>query len=237
MNFPYSYLTSPDVLGTGHPIPDRKYFDNDLTAEKISDEDWSLVHRICVKFHIQDFRSYTRLYTILDTVLLAIVYENFRASAFNVYGLDPTYTCTASSYGWQALLYQTGAVVDYIRDGEMLKKIQDGVRGGPCFSTKKIVQANNERTPLGFDPSKPSTHLCYFDVVSLYAHAMCGKFPVDGYQWVDYSAACNIDWSDDSVGSDGVGCILSVDLEYPHELHEPTSLLPLAPEKKCIRLE
>ena len=47
INFPYSYLTSPEVLVPGHQIPSRSHFDNDLTGEKISDSEWHLVQEMC----------------------------------------------------------------------------------------------------------------------------------------------------------------------------------------------
>ena len=267
MDFPYSYLSSPAVLEAEHPIPPRHYFDNDLTGEKLSDHDWNLVAEICKRFKITDFKGYTRLYTILDTILLSVVWESFRSGCLSIYHLDPTYVCTISSFAWQAFLFHTRASVDYIRDREMIEMIQEGnfysfdnhkmlhnltnggltinyfctilgIRGGPCFAQKKIVTANNnERTPMGFNPSKQRSHLVYFDIVSLYAHAMCGKFPVSDYACVAPEHLEKIDWTDERIGYDNTGFILKVDLEYPHEIHSKTESLPLAPQKKSIQLQ
>ena len=130
MDFPYSYLTSPEVLQPYHPIPPRHFFDNDLTGEKMTDSDWIKFNEICQRFNISDFPSLVRLYTCLDTVLLAVVWESFRSDCISIYSLDPTYQMTLSSYAWNAWLFTSRCSVDYIRDKDMLNMITDGIRGG-----------------------------------------------------------------------------------------------------------
>ncbi|CAG7830541.1 unnamed protein product [Allacma fusca] len=232
LKYPYTYLSSANVLEPGHPIPPKETFYNDLSLEDVSDKDWSNVQQLISEFKIKDFREFTRIYTMTDTILLGIVFENFRKQCFETYKLDPTYVCTTSGYSWQCFLHFTKAKIQYIRDMEMLKMIKDGIRGGVSFCTQKINTANNERCPLGFDPEKERTHLLYFDLNSLYATALTDKYPSSNYEWTSQEELDSINWQ---TYEGEKGYILKVDLSYPDKVQDQTVDLPLAPEK-CVIL-
>ena len=40
--FPYKFLSSEDVIKPGRPLPERHWFNNDLTREQITDEEWAM---------------------------------------------------------------------------------------------------------------------------------------------------------------------------------------------------
>ncbi|CAG7824185.1 unnamed protein product, partial [Allacma fusca] len=234
--YPYRYLSSPDVLIDGHPIPSQSHFDNDLANEKCTDEEWLVVQNVIRTFNIHDFRNFTRLYTMNDVILLAVIWENFRKNGLEMYGLDPTYMCTGSGYSFQCFLYKTRAEIEYIRDAKMLKWLSSGIRGGTSFCTIKMHTANNERCPNGYDPSKERTHIIYNDKVSLYATALLDKYPQSNFNWEDVKILESIDWRTfESI--DDTGYFLEVDLGYPHDVQDTTSDLPLAPEKRIITFE
>ena len=159
----YKYLSSPEVLKDGHPLPPREMWDNDLTNEKTTDKEWSLVHKVCETLQIKDLRTFTRVYTILDTVLLCIINTNFRSNCLELYGMDPLYNCTLSGFSWQAMLKSTGSKIDHIRDKKMLKLVTDSIRGGLCFNSKTHAEANNPLLPQ-YDPSKEDSYIAYYDV-------------------------------------------------------------------------
>ena len=125
----YQYLSSPEVLKDGHSLPPREMWDNDLKREKITDEEWNLVHKVCETFKIKDLRTFTRIYCLLDTVLLCMINTNFRSICMELYGLDPLFTCTLSGYSWQAFLRKTEARIEHVRDKNMLKLVNDSIRG------------------------------------------------------------------------------------------------------------
>ncbi|CAG7784858.1 unnamed protein product, partial [Allacma fusca] len=207
--FPYRYLTSPDVLNGG--IPDREYFNNDLANEMCTDSEWQLVQDVCSAFNISTFRQFTRLYTIVDTLLLAVIWENFRMNGMR-------------------------SEIEYIRDFKMIELLSKAIRGGFSFCTRKIQTANNERSTFGYDPTKNRTHLIYNDKVSLYATALLDKYPHSNYRWESVNDLDRIDWKSYE-SKDGKGYFLQVTLGYPPEVQDKTVDLPLAPERRVIKFE
>ncbi|CAG7831692.1 unnamed protein product, partial [Allacma fusca] len=117
----------------------------------------------------------------------------------------------------------------------MLDMVKSGIRGGTSFCTRKIVTANCEKGPLGYDETKDCKHIVYNDKVSLNATAMLDKFPHSGYRWEEREKLKTIDWKT-FAGQDETGYILNVSLAYPENIHDETSDLPLAPEKRRVKL-
>jgi len=159
----YKYLSSPEVLKDGHRLPPREMWDNDLKNEKMTDEEWDLVHKVCEALNKKDLRSFTRIYTILDTVLLCIINTNFRSNCLELYGMNPLYNCTLSGFAWQAMLKSTGSRIEHISDKRMLKLVTDSIRGGLCFNAKTHAEANNPLLPQ-YDPEKEDSYIAYYDV-------------------------------------------------------------------------
>lgn len=234
--YPYRALASEEDLKDGTKMPDREMFDNYLKHEKISDKDFELVHKICETFQIPDFRQYTRVYCVLDSILLAIVWEQFRSMGIEYYSIDPTYVCTTSGYAWNAFLCVSKIQLDFIRDKRMMDMVNDGIKGGSSFCTQHIVQANYPESMLGYGQNKPDTRLVYFDVVSLYATAMLNKLPHSQFELVGQEALESIDWENFNCDED-TGYILKVDLEYPPETQDRTIDFPLAPSRHSVCIE
>ena len=189
---------------------------------------------VCNRFKLDDFKKYVRLYCILDTLLLACVFCNYRGNSIKNYFLDPLGCPTIASYSWQCFLYKSKACVEFITDPSMLQMIRSGIRGGPSLCTQKIVTANNEDCARGYDSTRPREYLLYVDLNSMYASCMTKKFPVGEYRWMSEEEISKIDWASNELGSDNVGYILEVDLEYTHSLMDKTSWLPLAPQKRRV---
>ena len=57
----------------------------------------------CLKF-CTDIRDYHDLYVQCDTLLLADVFEKFRDTCIEIYGLDPSHFLSAPGLAWQACL-------------------------------------------------------------------------------------------------------------------------------------
>jgi hypothetical protein len=237
LNFPYSYLKSCAVLKNGAAIPDKSFFTDDLNKYPISEKDWGIVQKVIDQFKIKDFREYTRVYCMLDSILLAEVWEDFVQTGLENFGLDPNYCISASMYFWQCFLYQTKTELDYMVDEKMIQMIQDGIRGGPCYCTKRVIKANNERYPKTYNPSKERTQILYVDKNSLYAEAMTNKLPHSNFKWVPVDKLKKINWNDPSIGNENdTGYILNVSLRYPESIHNFTSDIPYAPENRKVQI-
>ncbi|XP_070550854.1 putative ankyrin repeat protein RF_0381 [Ptychodera flava] len=83
-----------------------------------------------------------------------------------------------------------------------------------------------------YDLEKPLTEIKYLDANNLYGWAMSQAMPVGGLHWMtmeellEYEDGAGLDWGPDARFPPS---FLEVDLEYPAELHEEHSDLPLAP--------
>ena len=58
-------------------------------------------------FGINNLGDYHDLYVQCDTLLLADVFEKFRDTCIEIYGLDPSHFLSAPGLAWQACLTKT----------------------------------------------------------------------------------------------------------------------------------
>ena len=84
-------------------LPPKKDFSSELTLEYISDKDYNHAQKAFEEF-CTDMGDYHDLYVQSDTLLLADVFEKFRDTCIDIYGLDPSYFLSAPGLAWQACL-------------------------------------------------------------------------------------------------------------------------------------
>jgi hypothetical protein len=77
----------------------------------------------------RSFKDYHLLYLKTDVLLLADVFENFRKTCFNYYGLDPANYISAPSLAWDAMLLKTNIALEQISDPKILDIIDDKKEG------------------------------------------------------------------------------------------------------------
>ncbi|KAG5342008.1 DPOM polymerase, partial [Acromyrmex heyeri] len=148
------------------------------------------------------------LYLKTDVLLLADIFENF-CSYLASYCLDPAHCYTLPGFTWDAMLKYTRIRFELLTDIDMVMFIERGIRGG-------------------FDPSKPSLYLIYYDVNNLYGWAMYQLLSYAEFQW--FEDAANFDVSVIAPDSP-TGYILEVNLEYPQHLHDRHTDLPFCPTR------
>ena len=170
---------------------------------------------------MKTMRDYHDLYQETDVLLLADVFEEFRNVCLRHYKLDPAWYYTSPGLAWDACLKMTGVNLELLHDQDMLLMVEKGIRGGVSMISKRYGRANNKYMEE-YDTSLPSKHIIYLDANNLYGWAMSKKLPTHGFKWMSQSKLAN--WSSFS-------CILEVDLEYPHDLHDLHNDYPLAPER------
>ena len=186
--------------------------------------------KVCEKFGIHDFKTYVRAYALIDSILLAIIYENLSAMGMEYSGLDCSYVCTTSGYAWQCFLFKTGINLDFVRSKSMNDMINSGIRGGVSMNTLSVAEMNFEGNKLGHDPEKPPSRMIDNDIISLYSTAMYHKLPHSQFEWATEEELESIDWENFDTEGDH-GFILMCDLSYPPECQERTLDLPLAPSR------
>ncbi len=171
-------------------------------------------------------------------LLLADVFEAFKAMCLKHYSLDPTHYYTSPGLALDAALKMMGIELQLISDSpnacniDMHLFMEKGIRGGVSVITHRHGEANN---PLveGYDPSKPTTHLIYWDANNLYGWAMSQCLPYGDLRWLNEQQIEVLNVKDVPEDEDE-GYILEVDLTYPAKLHNLHNDYPLAPGKLYI---
>ena len=148
-------------------LPPKEAFYNDLTKTHVSDQDYEFAQEVWRAFECRHLGDYHDVYLALDTLLLADVFENFRDSAITSYGLDPIHYCTLPGFAWDSFLKFTGVKIGLLKDPEMYKFMEEGIRGGVSVISHRYAKANNPYV-TGYDETKEKSYIVDLDANNLY---------------------------------------------------------------------
>ncbi|XP_011062995.1 PREDICTED: uncharacterized protein LOC105151147 [Acromyrmex echinatior] len=182
--FPYEYIDSVNKLDETN-LPSRELFYSSLTDEIAFDNDYQYATYVWQRFCIETLGDYSDLYLKTDVLLLADVFENFRDTCIESYGLDSTYYYTLPGYTWDVEIYYVDIRFELLTDIDIVMFVERGIRGGLSQCSHRYAQANNKYNTSSYDPSELLTYLMYFDVNNLYGWAMSESLPYGEFQWVD----------------------------------------------------
>ena len=232
--FPYDYVSSLDKLSETQ-LPPKEEFYSKLNDEDISDDDYQHAINVWNTFGCRTLRDYHDLYLKSDVLLLADVFENFRATCLKHYKLDPAHYYTSPGLAWDACLKTTGQHLELLSDYDMLMMFERGIRGGITHISKRYAEANNKYMK-NYNHSKDSKFIQYLDANNLYGWAMSQNLPTHGFKWMKNITIEKVDEilekANHCMSNFGrKGFIFEVDLEYPEHLWESHNDYPLAPEK------
>ena len=232
--YPYDYVSSLDKL-TESQLPPKEEFYSKLNDEDISDEDYQHAINVWNTFGCKTLRDYHNLYLKSDVLLLADVFENFRATCLKHYKLDPAHYYTSPGLAWDACLKTTGQNLELLSDYDMLMMFEKGIRGGITHISKRYAEANNKYMK-DYDSSKESSYIQYLDANNLYGWAMSQNLPTHGFKWMTNITKEKVieilEKANHSMSNHGrKGYIFEVDLEYPEHLWDEHNDYPLAPER------
>ena len=101
--YPYEYMDSWERFNETS-LPPKESFYSELNLEDISDKDYLHAQKVWDVFEIRNLGEYHDLYVQTDTSLLADVFEKFRDTCIEIYGLDPSHFLSAPGLAWQACL-------------------------------------------------------------------------------------------------------------------------------------
>ena len=217
--YPYDYMDCFERLAETS-LPPIEYWYSRLSDTNITADDYTHAHKVWEIFGMNTMRDYHDLYLKTDVLLLAEVFEEFRNVCLENYQLDPAWYYTSPGLAWDACLKMTKVNLELLHDQDMLLMVEKGIRGGVSMISTRYGKANNKYMK-DHDPSLPPKHIIYLDANNLYGWAMSKPLPTNGFKWMSKTQLK--DWK-------RLPCILEVDLEYPHELHDPHNDHPLAPE-------
>ena len=200
-----------------------------MSKSDISDEDYNHAKLVWDRFNCKIFRDYHDIYLKCDVLLLSDVFERFRKTTKENYGLDPCNYMTSPGLSWDAMLKMTKISLDLFSDYDMHTMIEMGIRGGISMAITRYAKANNKYIE-SYDEKENQSFLLYLDANNLYGHAMSRSLPVGDFEW-EIPTIKEIEEYNDELKK---GYIIDCDIEYPVELHDKHNQYPLAPENIII---
>ena len=141
--YPYEYMDNWEKFDETS-LPDKESFYSSLNMENIDDIDYRHGNNVFKKFKLNNLGEYHDLYVQSDTLLLADIFENFRNMCIKVYELDPAHFLSLLGLAWQACLKKTNVKLELLTDYDMLLMVEEGIRGGICYSIRRYANANNK---------------------------------------------------------------------------------------------
>ena len=173
--YPYEDMDSWEKFNETS-LQDKKALYSNLNLEDITDKDYARAQKVWEVFEIIDQGDCHDLYVQCDALLPADVFEKFRDTCIEIYGLDPSHFLSAPGLAWQACLKKTNVNLELLTDIDMLLMIEAGIRGGMCQSIHRYAKANN-RYMKNYSKKIESSYLIYLDAYNLYGWAMSQKLP------------------------------------------------------------
>ena len=101
--YPYEYMDSWERFNEISLPPETSFY-SELNLEDISGNDYLNAQKVWDVFEIRNLGEYHDLYVQTDTSLLADVFEKFRDTCTEIYGLHPSHFLSAPGLAWQACL-------------------------------------------------------------------------------------------------------------------------------------
>ena len=157
--------------------------------------------------------EYHDLYLQSDVLLLTNVFENFRNTCMQYYGLDPCHYFTSPGLSWDAMLKMTKVKLELMTNVNMYQFIEKGMHGGLSYIANRYGKANNKYMKE-YNENEPSKYLMYLDANNLYGWAMSQYLLYGSFKWLSDEELNKTDlgkYKEDS----REGLVLEVDLEYP----------------------
>ena len=182
---------------------------------------------------LKNLGEYHDLYVQSDTLLLADVFENFRNKCLEVYELDPAHFLSLPGLAWKAYLKKTNVKLELLTNYNMLLMVEEGIRGGICYSIHRYAKANNKYMN-NYDENEESSYIQYLDANDLYGWAMSQKLPKNNFKWVEDTSRINKEFIKNYNETSNKGYILEVDIKYSKKLYDWHSDLAFLPRRMKI---
>ena len=190
--FPYEWLTRKNLLDKQLPSIDKFY--SSLKLQNISQEEYDKTIEIYKKLKCKNVKDYLETYMKLDICLQADIFNSFRNTIWNKFGIDCSKYITSCSLSLDLMLKYTKVKIELFKDITMFDYADSSVMGGLCLSSQNIADDDNGKSVISS---------C--DVVSLYPHIMTQRLPISSYRFVskfnrnrygqnrDYSCLMNVE--------------------------------------------
>ena len=121
------------------------FFYSKLSDAHISDEDYAHAQKVWEAFGCKTQGDYSDQYCRTDVLLLVDVFETFRRTCLEQYGLDPAQYYTSPGLSWDALLKKTGVELELLTGYDQYLFIEKGMRGGISMASKRQSKQSHGR--------------------------------------------------------------------------------------------
>jgi hypothetical protein len=143
--YPYEYCTDLDRMESTRKLPKIKDFYSTLREETIDEKEYHIARDVWRKFDCQDLLDYTKIYCKLDTILLAEIFQKFRADMFKFSNLDPAHYISLPSFAFDSMMKLTECELQCLPDIDMVHMIESGIRGGVSFISHRHLQKSEDK--------------------------------------------------------------------------------------------
>lgn len=254
--FPYEYFDHPRrFLETS--LPTIESFHNTLRNEQCSPSKYCHAQEVWTQLKCETFRDYHDIYLLLDVILLADIFENFRLICMQENGLEPLKYISLPGYTFDASLRYVKVVntldTQYVSDvhlpfehqlfsaGEEDKYefVEASIRGGISMTPGRLATANHRFMHRSYDPGQLSSFIALLDANNLYGYAMSQSLPLNNYHWIDpksMSVRHHVLKILAMTEDQPMGMIYEVDGYFPDECHDNLSDFPPVPVNETIPL-
>ena len=165
--YPYEWFDD-DKKFEHRGLPSKEDFYSKLSGKGIKAEDYQHAQEVYDKMKCRSFLDYHLLYLKCDVLLLADIFDNFRKTTREFYGLDPANYISAPALAWDAMMLQTKVELELISDATILEIVERAKRGGLTFvDTTRYAKANSQHVGENYDKTKQSSRINYVDANNL----------------------------------------------------------------------
>lgn len=223
--FPYDTTVSVEQLRSAKEFPPIEQFYSVLTRSGITKEDYETAKELYKLMGATSMLSFCHFYCALDTILLASVMAYRRRICYREYSLDLAAHISGPQFAMSCLLQSLNGKyqIELITCPEMHRFFESAIRGGVAFAG---LRYDCVEEPYDENVRKTLAHL---DATNLYGFSLSQNLPIGGFRWMTEDELNSFDWRKEENFNSDQAALLCVDLEYPEELHDAHSALPMAP--------
>ena len=169
--FPYEFITKENIYNENLPLIENFY--SSLKLDNISEKDYNKTLEIYKKLNCKNIKEYLDIYLKLDICLQADIFNVFRTTIWNKFGLDCSKYITSCSLSLDLMLKYTGVKIELMRDISIFDFVNSSILGGICIASCNIESDKN-------------CVISSCDVCSLYPYIMTKKLPIGNYRFIKY---------------------------------------------------
>jgi len=93
-------------------MPAMECFYSNLSESSISEKDYLFAKSVWKMFKCENLLDYTKIYCMIDTLLLAEIFQKFRKDMIEFSGLDPSYYISLPAYAFDSMLKITNCELE-----------------------------------------------------------------------------------------------------------------------------